>query len=64
MKILNEKDIKRNTIVCFMLVLSLFLVPFAENIGVKILLGIVLLLLVINSIMIISKVILYHKKCK
>lgn len=62
MKILNKNDLKRNTIVCIMLVLSLFLVPHAENVGVKILLGIVLLLLVINSIMIISKVILYIKK--
>lgn len=62
MKILNKNDIRRNTIVFISLVLSLFTVPYVNNPGVKILLGMVLLMLVINFIMTISKVISYYWK--
>ena len=62
MKSLNKNDIRRNTIVFIILMLSLFTVPYVNNPGVKIFLGMVLLMLVINFIMTISKVISYYWK--
>lgn len=61
-KILSKNDIKRNNIVCIMLALSLFVVPHRQNLGVKILLAMILIMVVINSIMIISKLVSHYKK--
>lgn len=55
MKFLSEKDIKRNFVSCIMLLLCLFLVPFASNVGVKCILSLGLVLLTINFVLIIWK---------
>ena len=62
MKFLKKSDIRRNYVVCIILVLSMFLVPFVDYIAVKIIFGIVLFLLVINIILIIKSFISYNKK--
>ncbi len=56
MKFLSEKDIKRNFVSCIMLVMCLFLVPFASNNGVKWILSLVLVFLTINLVLIIFKI--------
>lgn len=57
MNIFTEKDKKRNVIMLIMLGIALFLVPFASNLGVRIYLTILLLMLFLNFIFIIKKII-------
>lgn len=58
MSCFSDRDIKRSAIICGILALSLFLIPFIANIAVKIILGVVLVLLVVNAALIVRKIIL------
>ena len=62
MKFLKKSGIRRNNVVCVILGLSMFLVPFADCIAVKFIFCIVLFLLIVNIILIIKSFISYNKK--
>ncbi len=59
MDYLSEKDIKRSKILFWILGLSLFLVPFAGNVMIRSALSFLIFLLVLNTITIITKGIIY-----
>ncbi|MBQ2982182.1 MAG: hypothetical protein IJD58_08710 [Lachnospiraceae bacterium] len=59
MKILNDKDIKRNKILFVLLGLSLFFIPFASNIVVRIMLTFLVVILFLNALILGIKCIKY-----
>lgn len=59
MKILNDKDIKRNKILFVLLGLSLFFIPFASNIVVRIMLTFLVVILFFNALILGIKYIKY-----
>lgn len=59
MKVLNDKDIKRNKILFVLLGLSLFFIPFASNIVVRIMLTFLVVILFLNALILGIKYIKY-----
>lgn len=59
MKILNDKDLKRNKILFVLLGLSLFFIPFASNIVVRMMLTFLVVILFLNALVLGIKYIKY-----
>lgn len=62
MKVLNDKDIKRNKLLFVLLGLSLFFIPFASNIVVRVILTFLVIILFLNAIVLGVKYIKYYSK--
>ncbi|MEE0861612.1 MAG: hypothetical protein U0L79_01345 [Lachnospiraceae bacterium] len=60
MKVLNEKDIKRNKILFVLLGLSLFFIPFAGNLVVRVMLTFLVIVLFFNALVLGAKFIRYY----